>query len=88
MSSHYDYRPQDPERDLAAEERAALADRLGDELLAGRTQEQDEIAGRIYEELKAGAQVDDIKHLIGQLSRTATEDAHHRGVGRDGVVRR
>ncbi|MGW1914525.1 hypothetical protein ACWCQS_28290 [Streptomyces sp. NPDC002076] len=88
MSSNYDYRPQDPERGLAAEERAALAGRLGDELLAGRSSQQAEIADRIYRELKAGADVDDVKDLIAQLSRTATEDARRRGVGRDGGVRR
>ncbi|MEV6058122.1 hypothetical protein [Streptomyces sp. NPDC052107] len=87
MSSYYD-RPHDRERDPAAEQRAVPADRLGDALLAGRSPQQEEIADRIYQELKAGAHVDDIKQLIGQLSRTATEDARSRGVGRGGGVRR
>jgi hypothetical protein len=86
MSSYYDHRPERDEHDPAAEERAARADRLGDELLAGRTPQQKEIADSIYQELKAGAHVDDIKHLIGRLSRTATEDARNRGAGRDGTA--
>lgn len=88
MSSFYDDYRQDHEHDPAAEARAALADRFGDELLEGRTPRQDELAGRIYRELKAGAHVDDIKHLIGQLSRTASEDARNRGAERGGDSRR
>ncbi|MQY32537.1 hypothetical protein SRB17_04880 [Streptomyces sp. RB17] len=88
MSSYYDYRPQGPERAPAAGEQAEPADRLSDVLLTGRSPQQEEIADRIYQELKAGAQVDDIKHLIGQLSRTATEDARRRAVGRGGGGRR
>lgn len=84
MSFYYDQLPQQGEHDPAAEERAALADRLGDELMEGRTPQQQEIAGSIYQELKAGAHVDDIKHLIGKLSRTATEDARNRGAVRHG----
>ncbi|AJT68793.1 hypothetical protein T261_7191 [Streptomyces lydicus] len=68
--------------DPAAEERAEAADRLGEELLAGRTARQDELAHQIYEQLKAGSEVDDIKHLIGKLSRAATEDAQDRGAVR------
>jgi hypothetical protein len=88
MFSHYDYPPQDHGHDPATEERAALADRFGGELLEGRTRQQQEITGRIYEELKAGAHVDDIKHLIGQLSRTATEDARNRDARWSGGGRR
>jgi hypothetical protein len=66
---------EDHEADPAAEQRAAVTSELGDELLAHRTPQQKEIAGRIYQQLRAGSQVDDIKPLIADLSRTATRDA-------------
>ncbi|MFF4802699.1 hypothetical protein ACFY1U_30525 [Streptomyces sp. NPDC001351] len=78
---HGDRQGQD---DPAAQRRAAQLAELGEELVAGQTWPQKEIAGRIYEELKAGAHVDDIKPLISQLRRTTIEDARDRGTDRRG----
>lgn len=56
----------------------AESDRLGDQLLAGQTDAQREIAGVIYRRLKAGDSVDDVKSLIGDLAYTATVDQRRR----------
>ncbi|MFD7105315.1 hypothetical protein ACWIG3_12290 [Streptomyces celluloflavus] len=71
------HQPEDP----AAEERAEAADRLGEELEGNKTARQEELTHEIYEQLKAGSEVDDIKHLIAQLSRAGTEDAANRQRG-------
>jgi hypothetical protein len=60
------------------EETVAASERLGDQLLAGQTDAQREIAGEIYRRLKAGDSVDDIKILIGDLAYTATVDQRRR----------
>jgi hypothetical protein len=57
---------------------AAASRRLGEQLLAGQTPQQREIAEKIYDRLKAGADVDDIKDLIGDLAYTATADERRR----------
>lgn len=64
----------DTEGPVVDESVAAAAGAVGDEMLAGQTDEQQAIAGRIFERLKAGADVDDVKELIGDLSRTATAE--------------
>ncbi|RXS85659.1 hypothetical protein EST92_07615 [Streptomyces sp. TM32] len=77
LNSPYPGTPEPP-RDPAAEERIAATDRLGDELLERKTARQDEVTREIYDQLRAGSQVDDIKHLIARLSRAGTEDAANR----------
>lgn len=52
--------------------------RFGEELLRGRTPRQEELARRIFERFKDGADVNDVKELIEQLCRTAAEDARYR----------
>lgn len=61
-----------------ADDVAAAGERVADEMLANQTPRQRELAERIFGELAGGAEVDDIKDLIGELSRTATQDARHR----------
>lgn len=48
---------------------------IGNEFAAGESPRQRQLAEDIYAQLKAGAGVDDVKHLIGQLSQAATEAA-------------
>ncbi|GAA3843352.1 hypothetical protein GCM10022403_089150 [Streptomyces coacervatus] len=84
MPSYDAYGHGDREDDPAAQRRAAQLAELGEELVAGQTWRQKEIAGRIYQELKSGAHVDDIKPLISQLRRTTIEDARDRGTDRRG----
>ncbi|MCD9880287.1 hypothetical protein [Streptomyces guryensis] len=72
--------------DPAAQRRAAQLAQLGEELVAGQTWRQKEIADRIYHELKGGAHVEDIEPLIMKLRRTTIEDARDRGT--DGRGRR
>jgi hypothetical protein len=57
---------------------AAAAKDLGEQLLAGQTPQQREIAEKIFDRLKAGADVDDVKELIGDLAWTATVDERRR----------
>jgi hypothetical protein len=68
----------DPDAATIDEDTAAASADYGAELLAGQTPQQQEIAGRIYERLKAGAELDDVKDLIAELSRTATADQQRR----------
>lgn len=56
----------------------AAAGKLGEALLAGQTPAQRDIAMRIFDRLKAGAEVDEVKDLIGDLSYTATADERRR----------
>jgi hypothetical protein len=49
-----------------------------DEMLANQTPRQKELAGLIWDRFVAGDDVDDVKDLIADLSRTATEDAEER----------
>ncbi|MFE6686380.1 hypothetical protein ACFVFQ_07850 [Streptomyces sp. NPDC057743] len=72
---------QDSPPDPADEVRLAATDRIGAELLEHKTARQDAVTSEIYEQLRAGSEVDDIKHLIGKLSRVATEDAADRSSG-------
>jgi hypothetical protein len=60
------------------EERQDAAGRLGEELLSGQSERQKEIAEQIYEQLRAGRPIDELKPLIADLSRTATQDADRR----------
>lgn len=78
----FGYTPEDEEPDPEAQRRAALSDQFGDELMAGRNEQQQAAARRIYEQLKAGAEVDDVKHLIADLSRAASPGS---GRGRPGT---
>jgi hypothetical protein len=64
--------------DLDDAEIAAASRSLGEQLLAGQTPQQREIAEQIYHRLRAGAEVDDIKDLIGDLAYTATVDQRRR----------
>ena len=68
--------------DPTAERRAARVAERAEELLASQTSRQKEIAGRIYQELKAGAHVEDIEHLVAQLRRATIEDARDRSTER------
>lgn len=61
-----------------ADDIEAASERVAEEMLATQSPRQQELADRIFRELADGAEVDDIKDLIGELSRTATEDARHR----------
>lgn len=58
---------------------AERLDAVADELLANQTPRQRELAQQIWDRLSAGDEVDDIRDLIADLSRTATEDAKRRG---------
>ncbi|WP_042401398.1 hypothetical protein [Streptacidiphilus carbonis] len=49
---------------------------------ATESPEQRAIAARIYAELKAGADVDQVRHLIGQLEQTVKSRARSVGRGR------
>lgn len=53
-------------------------DAVVDEMLANQTPRQQELAARIWDRFVAGDDVDDVKDLIAELSRTATEDAERR----------
>jgi hypothetical protein len=53
-------------------------DAVLDEMLANQTPKQKELAGRIWDRFVAGDDVDDVRDLIAELSRTATEDAEKR----------
>ncbi|OKH99797.1 hypothetical protein A6A06_22250 [Streptomyces sp. CB02923] len=87
MASHAPtHRPQtayapDPAPDPAFDEQLDATDRLGDELLDNKTTRQEEVTAEIYEQLHAGSQVDDIKHLIARLSRVAKSDEADRTQG-------
>lgn len=76
-----DYRPAVP-RDPATERRDAVLARFGQEVLAQRGPRQRQLADAIYQRLRDGAEVDDVKHLIADLSRTAAEDHRSRKAGR------
>lgn len=49
--------------------------RFEDFLQAGQTPRQQELARAIYDRLYEGADVEDVKDLIDDMSRIATEDA-------------
>ncbi|GDY33092.1 hypothetical protein [Gandjariella thermophila] len=72
----------EPAGDRTPDPRAArvanLSRQLGDQLLAGQTPQQQAIARRIFDDMRAGAEVDQVKDLIAELSRTATEDQRRR----------
>lgn len=53
-------------------------DAVADEMLANQTPRQRELAERIWDRFAAGDDVDDVRDLIAELSRTATEDAERR----------
>jgi hypothetical protein len=48
----------------------AWVDRMGRALNTARTPRQAELADTIYKKLRQGADVRDVAHLIGDLSRT------------------
>ena len=48
-----------------------IEDKFGARLLAEQTPEQKEIAGQIFTRMMAGADVDDVRDLIEQLSHTS-----------------
>lgn len=58
--------------------RGAAMERIGQELLAGRSPRQAQLADAVYQRLKDGAAVDDVKHMITDLSRVAREDFRRR----------
>lgn len=58
--------------------RDAVMDRIGQELMAGRSPRQAQLADAVYQRLAGGAAVDDVKDLITDLSRVATEDFRRR----------
>lgn len=71
-------RPAGGSQDQAAARRSADTAAA---LATGASPRQEEIARHIYARLKAGADVDDVKSLIGDLSRAATEQAHRSSYG-------
>lgn len=58
--------------------RDAALERIGQELLSGRSPRQARLADAVYQQLKNGARVEDVKHLIDDLSRVAREDFRRR----------
>lgn len=74
----YQGRPHSNPRDQAAAPRPSD---IAAELAAGASSRQREIARNIYARLKAGADVEDVRPLIGDLSRAATEQAHRSSRG-------
>src|SRR5437879_6206705 len=70
--------PATPAPGTADPDIAVAAARYGEQMMAGQTPRQRDIAVRIYERLKTGAEVDDVKDLIAELSRTATADQQRR----------
>ncbi|MER5642266.1 hypothetical protein ABT095_35655 [Kitasatospora sp. NPDC002227] len=87
--SYYSYEgfTSDERPDPEAEERAAKADQAAEEFLGNQSDRQKDIAGRIYEQLMAGSDIDDLKPMIADLSRTATEDARRRKEQREDSYR-
>jgi hypothetical protein len=68
-----------PPRDTKEAQAAARTSQLGDAMLSRRSPQQIQLADRLYQQLKAGAQVEDLKDLIGQWSRTSASDLRRRG---------
>lgn len=66
--------PHDQNLDPEAARRDAVIARRGAELLASRSPKQRQLADAVYEQLLAGAEVEDIEHLIADLGRTARAD--------------
>ncbi|SEL66989.1 hypothetical protein [Streptacidiphilus jiangxiensis] len=64
---------------VSEERRAAVAERMSAELLAGRSPHQRELAGTIFRRLSEGAEVEDLEPLIQDLQRTAVDDYRRRG---------
>ncbi|MEZ0065752.1 hypothetical protein ABIA32_001752 [Streptacidiphilus sp. MAP12-20] len=61
-------------QDPAQAEREAVSERFGAGIEARRSPRQRELANTIYQRLAAGAEVEDIAHLISDVSRTAGQD--------------
>lgn len=68
-----------PPRDPEEAQLAARTSRLGDVMLDRRSSQQIELADQLYQQLKAGADVKELKHLIGQWSHTSAADLRRRG---------
>ncbi|SEM00132.1 hypothetical protein [Streptacidiphilus jiangxiensis] len=66
------------EQTEAEQRRDAVLERVGQELLAGRSPRQAQLADGIYRRLKDGARVEDVRNLIDDLSRVATDDFRRR----------
>ena len=58
--------------------REAVAERMSRELLAGRSPQQRQLAGSIFQRLREGAEVEDIDHLIKDIHKTAVDDYRRR----------
>lgn len=71
-----------PPRDPKVAQAAARTSRLGDVMLSRRSPQQIQLADRLYQQLKAGADVEDLKDLIDQWSRTSASDLRTRGRAR------
>jgi hypothetical protein len=67
-----------PARYESEPDEAARAEEFCAQLLAGQTPQQRAIAVKIFDRLKAGAEVAELKDLIGDLSKTATADEQRR----------
>ncbi|MEV6948538.1 hypothetical protein AB0N07_42800 [Streptomyces sp. NPDC051172] len=68
-----------PPRDPKEAQLAARTSQLGDVMLDRRSAQQIELADQLYQQLKAGADVKDLKDLIGRWSRTSAADLRRRG---------
>jgi hypothetical protein len=78
MTTSDDFGASGEASDPKAAQVASLSRQLGDQFVAGQTPRQEAIARRIFDRMKAGANADDVKDLIAELSRTATEDQRNR----------
>jgi hypothetical protein len=89
MQSQYPYdgRPQGryQDRDPGASrtepptEQEVVAERFGSEIESRRSPRQRRLANAIYQQLEGGAEVEDIAHLIADMSRTAGTDNRIQG---------
>ncbi|MEY9878117.1 hypothetical protein ABH931_007642 [Streptacidiphilus sp. MAP12-33] len=67
------------EASVSEERLKAASERLSRELLDGRSPRQRELASAIFKRLSEGAEVEDVQHLIQDLSHTAVDDYRRRG---------
>ncbi len=70
--------------DPAVTHRDAVFARFGEEMLSARSQRQRELSDLIYRRLHDGAEMDQIEHLVTEMTRTAAEDHRRRYSGRAG----
>ncbi|RAG85424.1 hypothetical protein DN069_11645 [Streptacidiphilus pinicola] len=69
---------QPPAQGISDERREAVAERMSRELLEGRSPQQRQLAGSIFQRLREGAEVEDIDHLIKDIHKTGVDDFRRR----------